>query len=129
VERTLEVAKTVARPADFVDEAFGLIATLEAEEPYSLAIQCNKARIMAGLHVFAAGRLLDSGQPREALSHFVDACRYSPTAVVSVWYKVAQALGGVMGMGGVFLKYRRLRRAVLHRGRKLAVDSQGVRLR
>ena len=129
VERTHDVAKTVARSADFVDEAFGLIAALEAEEPYSLAIQDNKARIMAGLHVFAARRLIDSGRSREALSHFVDAWRYSQTAVVSVWYKVAQALGGVMGIGGVFLRYRRLRRAVLHRGRKLAVDSQGVRLR
>ena len=127
VERTHEVAKTIARSADFVEEAFGLIERLEKGEPFSSSIRANRNQIMAGLHVFAARRLIDSGQPREALAHFKEAWRHSSTAVVRVWYKVLQALGGAVGLSGVFLTYRRMRRGVMHRGRKLAVDPGGVR--
>ena len=127
VERTHDVAKTVARSADFVDEAFGLIAALEAEEPYSQAIEANRSQIMAGLHVFAARRLIDAGQPRSALIHFRRALRHSPKAVAIVWYKVLQAMGGSLGISGAFLTYRHTRRVAQHRGRKLAVDSDGVR--
>ena len=126
VERTHDVAKTIARSAEFVEEAFSLIEALKDQEPYSRVIKANRSQIMAGLHVFAARRLIDAGQPREALRHFTDAWRYSPAAVVNVWYKLAQALGGAMGMGGIFLTYRRMRRAVMHRGRRLGVDSSRV---
>jgi glycosyltransferase involved in cell wall biosynthesis len=127
VERTHEVAKTIARSADFVEEAFGLIKTLETEKPYSIVIRDDKNQIMAGLHVFAARRLIDSGQLRQALAHFKGAWRYSSTAVGMVWYKVLQALGGAAGLSGLFFFYRRMRRAVTHRGRRLAVDQKGVR--
>jgi glycosyltransferase involved in cell wall biosynthesis len=127
VERTHEVAKTIARSADFVEEAFGLIRTLETEEPYAAEIREGGNEIMAGLHVFAARRLIDSGQPGKALGHFREALRYSPKAVVNVWYKVVQALGGAVGLSGVFLSYRRMRRWVMHRGRRLEVDAGGVR--
>jgi len=127
VERTHDVAKTIARSAEFVEEAFSLIEALKDQEPYSRVIKANRSQIMAGLHVFAARRLIDAGQPRSALIHFREALRFSPKAVASVWYKVLQALGGSLGMGGIFLAYRRTRRAALHRGRKLAVDRNGVR--
>lgn len=83
---------------------------------------------MAGVHIFAARRLIDAERPRTALHHFTDAWRYSPAAVAKVWFKVAQALGGAAGMEGVFLTYRQTRRAVKHRGRKIAVDARGVHL-
>ncbi len=126
VERTHDVAKTIARSAEFVEEAFSLIEALKDQEPYSRVIEVNRSQIMAGLHVFAARRLIDAGQPRSALIHFREALRFSPKAVASVWYKVLQAMGGSLGMGGIFLAYRRTRRAALHRGRKLVVDSTGA---
>ena len=127
VERTHEVAKTVARPSSFVDESFDLLRSLERVEPYRTAIQTNGEAVMAGLHIFAARRLIDAAQPREALAHFREALRYSPGSVGRVWYKVLQAFGGSLGLSGAFLAYRQSRRAVQHRGRKLAVDSGGVR--
>ena len=126
VERTHDVAKTILRSAEFVEEAFSLIEALKDQEPYSRAIDANRSQIMTGLHIFAARRLIDAGQPRSALIHFREALRFSPKAVASVWYKVLQALGGSLGMGGIFLAYRRTRRATLHRGRKLVVDSTGA---
>ncbi|MFV2043576.1 MAG: hypothetical protein ACC700_10135, partial [Anaerolineales bacterium] len=127
VERTHDVAKTIAKSVEFVEEAFNLIDTLQSREPYSDVIQTNRSQIMAGLHIFAARRLIDAREPRAALTHFREAARYSSRRVARVWYKVLQALGGSVGIRGAFLAYRRTRRAVLHRGRKLAVDRNGVR--
>ena len=59
VERTHDVAKTIARSADFVEEAFGLIERLEQGEPFTSSIRANRNQIIAGLHVFAARRLID----------------------------------------------------------------------
>ncbi|MCH8341882.1 MAG: glycosyltransferase [Chloroflexi bacterium] len=127
VERTHDVAKTIAQASDFVTEAFRLVGALETEAPYSAAIRTHRKQIMAGLHVFAARRLIDYGQPRKALRHFADAWRCSPMAVGRVWYKVFQGLGGAVGLSGLFLFYRRMRRAVIHRGRRLATDQGEVR--
>jgi glycosyltransferase involved in cell wall biosynthesis len=127
VERTHEVAKTIARSADFVEEAFGLIKTLETEKPFSVVIRDDKNQIMAGLHVFAARRLIDAGMWGEALGHFGAAFRLSPSAVLRVWYKYLQAVGGAAGAGGAFVAYRNLRRRLMHRGRKIRVGSDGIR--
>lgn len=126
-ERSHEQAKTIAQPAAFVEEAFGLIRQLEGEEPYASEIQAHRAEVLAGLHIFAGRRLIDAGEPALALSHFARALALSPISVMHVWYKVVQASGGALGLGGVFLTYRRLRRALLHRGRRLVVDEAGIR--
>ncbi|MCH7611489.1 MAG: hypothetical protein IIB10_12495 [Chloroflexi bacterium] len=81
---------------------------------------------MAGLHVFAARRLIDAGRPREALRHFGKATRRSPQAVARVWYKGVQAMGGALGLAGLFATYRRIRRRLMHRRRKLHVNSTGI---
>jgi hypothetical protein len=47
--------------------------------------------------------------------------------VFSVWYKWVQALGGVLGLGGMFLRYRKIRRKLQHQQQKLVVDNQGIR--
>lgn len=72
------MAKTIAMSADFVNEAFDLIGKLEPYEPFASSIQEHRSQIIAGLHIFAARRLIDSDQPGEALAHFGDAARYSP---------------------------------------------------
>jgi hypothetical protein len=43
------------------------------------------------------------------------ASRYHLPTVARYWYKVAQAAGGALGMGGVFDGYRRARRWLVHR--------------
>ena len=126
VERTHEVAKTIAQSAGFVEEAFQLIDRLSDREPYAQVIASNRDHIMAGLHIFAAKRLIDAQQPRSALTHFRQAARYSPKRVAEVWYKVVQALGASAGLTNAFLGYRKARRTVQHRGRRLAVGRDGV---
>ena len=126
VERTHEEAKTIAQAARFVEESFSLIERLEQEEPYASAIAAHKQVIYAGLHIFAGRRLIDSGRQREALSQFRRAYGLSPSAVLSVWYKVVQALGGALGLGSAFLAWRRARRGVAHRGRRITVGAAGV---
>ena len=81
---------------------------------------------MAGLHIFAARRLIDADQPREALTRFGDAAGYSPGAVARVWYKVLQAFGGAAGLSRAFQGYRIIRRRIMHRGRTLRVGSDGL---
>ncbi|GMR11341.1 MAG: glycosyltransferase family 2 protein [Anaerolineae bacterium] len=127
VERTHSIAKTVAQSSEFVDEAFELITELEAKDPYSSVFKSSGAKILAGVHIFAARRLIDSGDHRAAVRHFGQAMRLSPGTELRVWYKVVQAIGGALGLGRVFLAYRRARRAIRHRGRTLMVDGSGVR--
>ena len=127
VERTHSTAKTVALASEFVDEAFELIAELEAEEPYASIIDSNSSEVRAGVHVFAARRLIDSWEHREATKHFGKAMRLSPGTVLRVWFKVVQAIGGVIGLGRLFAAYRRARRAIRHKGRSLIVDDYGVK--
>jgi glycosyltransferase involved in cell wall biosynthesis len=126
VERTHEDAKTIAQAARFVEEAFRLIPSLEKEEGFKPVFAAHRAQIYAGLHVFAARRFIDAGQPRTALQHFRKAWGYSPASVKKAWYKAVQAAGGALGLSPVFLAYRRLRRIFQHRTRQLIVDSQGV---
>jgi hypothetical protein len=45
-----------------------------------------------------------------------------------VWFKVLQALGGALGLGSLFMAYRRLRRKLLHHSRQLVVNENGVYL-
>ena len=127
MERTHEVTKTIARSADFVEEAFGLIKTLETKELYHASIRADRSQIMAGLHIFAARRLINAGMWGEALGHFGEAFHLSPTAVLSAWYKYLQALGGAAGASGAFVVYRNLRRRIMHQGRSIRVSSDGIR--
>jgi glycosyltransferase involved in cell wall biosynthesis len=128
VERTHSTAKTIAQPAKFVDEAFRFIESLEEDSTYQPIFIHHRKDIYAGLHIFAARRLIDANQSRLALDHFQKAARFSLPAVLSVWYKVLQALGGFLGMIEVFLFYRNLRRRIQHRLIHLQVSESGVSL-
>ena len=126
VERTHEEAKTITRAAEFVDEAFALIDRLEEEDPYAKLISAHRSGILADLNIFAGRRLIDAGEPGPALAHFRRVLTLSPGRLARVWYKVVQALGGIAGLHSAFIAWRRLRRSVAHRGRRLAVNAQGV---
>lgn len=125
-ERKHEDAKTIAQAEVFVQEAFRFIPSLEETEAFKLYFERQRDSIYAGLHIFAARRLIDAGQPRQALDHFRTAYRISPQAVGKAWYKVAQALGISLGMGAAFLGYRSLRRKIQHGKRRLTVDESGA---
>jgi hypothetical protein len=126
VERTHGEAKTIAQAADFVEEAFGLMNSLQSVPPFDKVFEQHRREIMAGLHVFAAKRLIDAGKPARAMHHFRHAFQYSPGKVGKVWYKLAQALGGALGLNRVFLLYRSSRRKVQHGARRMEVGAEGV---
>jgi glycosyltransferase involved in cell wall biosynthesis len=125
VERTHEQAKTIAQAAVFVNEAFALIRSLEHDPRFAPTFAIHRRRIYAGLHVFAARRLIDAGQPREALRHFGQAWQWQPRQVMRRWYKVVQALGGSLGLESLFLGYRSLRRRAQHGRKHLVLGQNG----
>ena len=127
VERTHEDAKTIALSAKFVDEAFNFIDGLRSEPQFQAALAQHGQKIQAGLHVFSARRLIDSGEPKQALKHFRQAWSIQPRAVLKVWYKWVQALGGALGLSGLFLGYRQARRRLSHHEQRLVVDQDGIR--
>lgn len=126
VERTHEDAKTIAQSAKFVDEAFSFVDGLRDEAAFSDVFEAHDQKIKAGLHTFSARRLIDAGMPKKALEHFRQAWRIQPGAVLFIWYKWVQAVGGALGLGGLFLWYRKTRRKLQHKRKQLVVDQQGV---
>jgi len=126
VERTHEDAKTIAMAADFVDEAFTFVDELREEVQFRDVFKKYDRRITAGLHVFAARRLIDSGMPKDALGHFKQAWQIDLKAVLRVWYKWVQAAGGALGLSGLFLWYRSSRRKLQHKKQRLVVDESGI---
>jgi hypothetical protein len=127
VERTHEAAKTMEQAARFVDEAFRAAAELQTQPMFETAFAQQGRAIQAGLHLFAGKRLIDAGQPRPALGYFLRSGQFSPLALSKVWYKAVQALGGAVGLSRLFVAYRKARRTVQHRARRLVVDANGVR--
>jgi glycosyltransferase involved in cell wall biosynthesis len=128
LERTHRDAKTIAQAAGFVDEAFSLIPSLEKDPVFREVFSLQAKEIYAGLQVFAAKRLIDSGQPSQALDHFQQAWILSPKVAGGAWYKVIQAVGGALGLSGLFLAYRNIRRHFQHHARHFLVDEQGIHL-
>lgn len=126
VERTHESAKTISHAGEFVDEAFKFVESMRSNKEVNGTYQENKQKIRAGLHVFSARRLIDSGKPKEALRHFKYAWHIRPKAVLEVWYKWVQALGGAIGLQGLFLWYRKTRRKLKHQQKKLIVKENRI---
>jgi glycosyltransferase involved in cell wall biosynthesis len=128
VERTHSNAKTIALSARFVDEAFRFIQSLESEAAFQPVITRQHNLLYAGLHVFAGKRLIDAGNSHQAFDHFQQAWRLSPKVVMRAWYKVVQAAGNSIGLGNLFLAYRKTRRHFQHHGQQLHLDEQGIHL-
>lgn len=126
VERTHASAKTTAQATMFVDEAFRFIPSIKKDPLVSTVFAQHENEIYAGLNVFAGRRYIDAGLPRQALGFFWRALRIRPAAVIRYWFKVVQALGGVLGLGKIFLAHRSLRRRIRHGSRRLVVTDQGI---
>jgi glycosyltransferase involved in cell wall biosynthesis len=126
VERTHEQAKTIASAASFVDEAARLYAAKEQDPHYLSVFSDHRKEILAGLHVFSGKRLIDACAYPEALKHFKTAWSVKPQAVLSVWYKIIQAVGGLLGLSRLFIKYRSTRRELQHANRRIKVDGTGI---
>jgi glycosyltransferase involved in cell wall biosynthesis len=126
VERTHQDAKTIAQSAAFVDEAFRLVDSLRRIPPYDQVLKNRDREITAGLHIFAGRRLIDAGQPRQALGHFRRALGCSPGITLRYWFKIVQAAGGAVGLGGLFTAYRRMRRGAQHRRQRIVPPQGGA---
>lgn len=126
VERTHESAKTIAQAKTFVDEAFRFIPSLESDPGFRAAFENHRREIYAGLNAFGGKRCIDAGDPAGALRFFWKALRIHPPTVLRIWYKALQALGGAVGLTGLFLAYRQRRRKLQHRAKRLIVDADGV---
>ena len=102
----------------------GRLGTLEAERLLRQAeedailgplLERDRRRIRSGLDVFAARRLIDAGEHRQAVRRLARASRADLPTVIRYWYKVAQAIGGALGLSALFDRYRRARRRLVHR--------------
>jgi glycosyltransferase involved in cell wall biosynthesis len=120
IERTHPEAKTISQAAEFAGEAERLLRWASADPTLSPLIGTAARRIRGGLEVFAARRLIDAGQYREAVVRLWRASRHHLPTVFRYWYKVIQAAGGAIGLAGLFEGYRRVRRRLVHR--RQAVD-------
>jgi hypothetical protein len=133
VERTHQDAKTIAQAARFVDEAFRFVRSVEDTPLFQPTFQAHRRAIWAGLHLFAGRRLTDaaalgsSANYRQALAHFRQAWQLDARQAAHLWYKSVQALGGALGLAGLFLAYRALRRRLQHQARQLIVEDTGLR--
>ena len=126
LERSHESAKTISQAAHYGEDALDLIEVLKTQPILTGTINSNESRILAGIHAFHGRRLIDAGKPRQAFSQFIQTQRYDPKTFYRLWFKVLQALGGVVGLGGLFLFYRDIRRRFKNGVRYLKVDERGV---
>jgi hypothetical protein len=127
-ERTHSDAKTITQADRFAEEAFHFIESLENDALFQPIFTRQQNAVYAGLHIFAAKRLIDAGKPHLAFDHFRQAWLLSPNVVLRVWYKVVQAAGNTIGLDKLFFAYRDTRRRIQHHAQQLHLDEQGVHL-
>ncbi len=126
VERSHESAKTIAMATMFVDEAFRFIPSLESRPEFRDTFDRFRAEIYAGLNVFGGRRYIDAGRYREALAYFGRAIHIHLPTALKYWYKIVQALAGVIGLGKLFQAYRNRRRRIQHHAQQLQVSEKGI---
>jgi hypothetical protein len=126
VERSHGSAKTISLAAHYGPEAFHLVESMRNEPLFAPTLEKHHSEIYAGLHVFSARRLIDARQPWQAMGHFWKGWCLSPRTVARAWFKVVQAVGGMIGMGGLFLTFRSIRRRLKYRSACLVVDESGI---
>jgi glycosyltransferase involved in cell wall biosynthesis len=123
VERTHAAAKTIAQATMFVDEAFHFIPWCEKQPEFASAFAAARNEIYSGLNVFGGRRSIDAGRYRQALRYFGQALRFHAPTALRYWYKILQAVGGLLGFEGLFLGYRNLRRRLQHHRRRLLIQE------
>jgi glycosyltransferase involved in cell wall biosynthesis len=117
IERTHPQAKTRALASGFVEEAERLMRWAAVDPVLAPLVERHHRRLRGGLEVFAARRLIDAGEYREAVRRLWVASKYDLPTVGRYWYKFVQAGGSALGMAGLFDRYRRARRRIVHRRR------------
>jgi hypothetical protein len=114
LERTHPDAKTISQARAFVDEADALIARAEASPGLGPLVERNRRRIRSGVDVFAARRLIDAGEFRQASRRILRAAAAHPPTVARYWYKAVQAICSALGLAPLFMWYRSTRRRMTH---------------
>jgi glycosyltransferase involved in cell wall biosynthesis len=126
VERSHETAKTVSLAAHYGVDALELIEMFRNQPELRETILEHEDEIRAGIHAFHGRRLIDAKEFRQAMAQFQQAYRHHPPTARRLWFKALQALGGSLGLGGLFLAYRDMRRKMKYGARYLTVDEQGT---
>jgi glycosyltransferase involved in cell wall biosynthesis len=127
VERSHESAKTISLAAHYGPDAFLLLEKLEKDPLFIPVIHRHHDEILADIHIFHGRRLIDAKQPKEAVANFWQAYKLHPKSVVRVWFKVVQALAGMLGLGTVVIDLRDYYRHIRNHPQRLVVDSTGIR--
>ncbi|HLC03023.1 MAG TPA: glycosyltransferase family 2 protein [Anaerolineales bacterium] len=123
IERTHPEAKTIAQAAGFVEEAERLIHWASQDPTLAPVVERHRRRVHSGLDLFAARRLIDAGEYREAVRRLWKASVLHPPTVGRYWFKVVQAVGSALGLASAFEGYRRTRRRFVHRGQVVDLKS------
>jgi glycosyltransferase involved in cell wall biosynthesis len=126
VERSHETAKTISLAAQFGSDALVLLDNLKKDPLFAPTITRYHDEILAGIHIFHARRLIDAKQPGEALRNFWQAAQLHLSSVRRVWFKVLQALAGMVGLGNFTLFALNQYRHIRNRPQRLVVDSTGI---
>jgi glycosyltransferase involved in cell wall biosynthesis len=128
VERTHESAKTIAQASAFVSEAERMIEKAEKSQSLGALVTRERRLIYASLHAFATRRLIDAGEYRLAAQHLFKTFKLAPRVFLKYWYKAIQAGGSALGLEGLFLFYRRLRRKIQHGAARIVIGKDGAEL-
>src|SRR3972149_12136363 len=94
IERTHAEAKTIAQAAGFVEEAERLLRWAEDGSLLAPLVKRNRGRVRGGLEMFAARRLIDAGEYRQAVRRVARASRYHFLTAARYWYKAVQTVSG-----------------------------------
>jgi glycosyltransferase involved in cell wall biosynthesis len=125
VERSHLDAKTISQAAGWVDEAELFLARALQSDDLGPLIRENSRRIKGSLDAFAARRLIDASQYNDAVRRLVGALRWYPPVVFRYWYKAVQAIFSAMGLGALFMGYRRTRRQLQFSGVRVTLGEYG----
>jgi glycosyltransferase involved in cell wall biosynthesis len=126
VERSHDSAKTISLAAHYGPDAFELFENLKKDPLFAPTINKYHNQILAGIHIFHGRRLIDAKQPGEAMENFWRAAKLHPTSLVRLWYKVAQALAGMLGLGNAVIGLRDYTRQIRNHPQRLVVDAEGI---
>jgi glycosyltransferase involved in cell wall biosynthesis len=126
VERSHDSAKTISLAAHYGPDAFELFENLKKDPLFAPTINKYHNQILAGIHIFHGRRLIDAKQPGEAMENFWRAAILHPTSLVRLWYKVAQALAGMLGLGNAVIGLRDYTRQIRNHPQRLVVDAEGI---
>lgn len=105
-------AKNVAEGEGFGQEAYRLVAWMQADARFRPYLQDQMHRVWAGAHRLNAFYLLDSGKPGEALRAYWRGLWKHPPTVLKDWRRILFALLSPLGIDRLRTRYidRRKRR-------------------